>query len=72
MNVLGGAVFPVGLMLVVLAGGELITGNMMSLSMALYAKKITLISVLNNWVWITLMNFIGAISLRIALDILAD
>ena len=24
-------------------------------------KKITLISVLNNWVWITLMNFIGAI-----------
>ena len=61
MNVLGGAVFPVGLMLVVLAGGELITGNMMSLSMALYAKKITLISVLNNWVWITLMNFIGAI-----------
>ena len=33
----------------------------MSLSMALYAKKITLISVLNNWVWITLMNFIGAI-----------
>lgn len=61
VNVLGGAVFPVGLMLVVLAGGELITGNMMSLSMALYAKKITLISVLNNWVWITLMNFIGAI-----------
>lgn len=39
MNVLGGAVFPVGLMLVVLAGGELITGNMMSLSMALYAKE---------------------------------
>ena len=40
----------------------------MSLSMALYAKKITLISVLNNWVWITLMNFIGAIF--VALDIL--
>ena len=61
MNVLGGAVFPVGLMLVVLAGGELITGNMMSLSMALYAKKITLVSVLNNWIWITFMNFVGAI-----------
>ena len=32
VNILGGAVFPFGLMLVVLAGGELITGNMMSLS----------------------------------------
>ncbi len=50
VNVLGGAVFPVGPVLVVLAGGELITGNMMSMSMALYAKKITFVSVLNNWI----------------------
>ncbi|HDR4259494.1 TPA: formate/nitrite transporter family protein, partial [Bacillus anthracis] len=41
--------------------GELITGNMMSMSMALYAKKITFVSVLNNWIWITFMNFVGAI-----------
>ena len=33
-NLLGGAVFPVGLMLVVLGGAELITGNMMSVSIA--------------------------------------
>lgn len=39
---LGAAVFPVGLILVILAGGELITGNMMSVSMAYYAKKINL------------------------------
>ena len=24
-------------------------------------KKITLVSVLNNWIWITFMNFVGAI-----------
>lgn len=41
--------FPIGLMLVVLTGGELITGNMMSMSMALYARKISLKHVLHNW-----------------------
>lgn len=49
VNFIGGAVFPIGLMLVVLTGGELITGNMMSMSMALYARKISLKHVLHNW-----------------------
>ena len=31
---LGAAVFPIGLILVILAGGELVTGNMMTVSMA--------------------------------------
>lgn len=61
VNFIGGAVFPIGLMLVVLAGGELITGNMMSMAMALYARKISLKHVLNNWTWITLTNFAGAL-----------
>lgn len=58
---LGGAVFPVGLILVILAGGELITGNMMSVSMAFYARKVSLKHVLNNWLWVTLANFVGAL-----------
>jgi formate/nitrite transporter FocA (FNT family) len=45
---LGAAVFPVGLVLVVLAGSELITGNMMSVPMALYAKRITWKGLLRN------------------------
>ncbi|MEB4869508.1 MULTISPECIES: formate/nitrite transporter family protein [Priestia] len=60
-NLLGGAVFPVGLMLVVLGGAELITGNMMSVSIALYAKKIPLRHLLYNWFWVTLANFLGAV-----------
>lgn len=60
-NLLGGAVFPVGLILVVLAGAELITGNMMSVSMAFYAKKISLGKVIHNWGWITFANLIGAL-----------
>ncbi|MGF9888228.1 formate/nitrite transporter family protein [Priestia megaterium] len=60
-NLLGGAVFPVGLMLVVLGGAELITGNMMSVSIALYARKISLRQLLHNWFWVTLANFLGAV-----------
>jgi formate transporter len=58
---LGAAVFPVGIILVVLAGAELITGNMLSVSMALFAKRITLGHLLHNWLWVTLANFIGAL-----------
>ncbi|MDP4172086.1 MAG: formate/nitrite transporter family protein [Bacillota bacterium] len=60
-SLLGGAVFPVGLILVILAGGELITGNMMSIAMAFYAKKISIKNVLSNWFWVTLANFAGAL-----------
>ncbi|WP_139488515.1 formate/nitrite transporter family protein [Brevibacillus dissolubilis] len=58
---LGAAVFPVGLILVVIAGGELLTGNMMAVSMAALAKKITVGRLLHNWFWITLTNFLGAL-----------
>src|SRR5215831_3926764 len=37
---LGAAVFPVGLILTVLAGGELLTGNMMTLPIAWFARRI--------------------------------
>lgn len=60
-NLLGGAVFPIGLILVVLAGAELITGNMMSVSMAFFAKKISIGRLVHNWGWVTLANLIGAL-----------
>jgi len=58
---LGAAVFPLGLILIIIAGGELLTGNMMAVSMAFLARKVTLLRLLNNWFWITLSNFIGAL-----------
>lgn len=58
---LGAAVFPVGLILVVLAGGELITGNMMSVSMAFYTRKITFKALVNNWFLVTIGNLAGAL-----------
>lgn len=61
-NFLGGAVFPIGLILTVLAGGELLTGNMMTLPMAWFARQISGRQVLRNWGWVTLANFIGSIA----------
>lgn len=58
----GAAVFPVGLMLTILAGAELLTGNMMVMAMSWFAKKITLSQVISNWVLVLVSNFIGAIA----------
>jgi formate transporter len=58
---LGAAVFPLGLILIIIAGGELLTGNMMAVSIAYLSKRITIGLLLKNWFWITVSNFIGAI-----------
>ena len=58
---LGAAVFPVGLVLVLLAGGELLTGNMMAVAVALFSGKVSFGKLISNWVIILITNFIGAI-----------
>lgn len=61
-RVLAGAVFPTGLMLVILAGGELFTGNVLMITGYL-KKRLTLLQMLRNWGWVYLFNFIGAVFL---------
>lgn len=62
-NVLiGAAVFPVGIILTVLAGGELLTGNMMVMPVTWFARKIKVANVLHNLFWVTLANFAGSIA----------
>jgi formate transporter len=58
---IGAAVFPLGLILIVLAGAELLTGNMMAVSMAFFTRNVTLRRLVYNWFWITISNFIGAV-----------
>lgn len=58
---LGASVFPVGLILVIIAGGELLTGNMMALPIALMSGRISWSKLANNWFWITISNFVGAV-----------
>lgn len=60
-SLVGASVFPVGLIVILLAGGELVTGNMMAVSCAFFAKKVTLKELISNWGVITLANIVGAI-----------
>ncbi|MDR1054013.1 MAG: formate/nitrite transporter family protein, partial [Planctomycetaceae bacterium] len=56
---LAGAIFPGGLMLVVLAGGELFTGNTMML-LPLATRRIKLWALIRNWLIVYLGNFVGS------------
>ena len=47
-NILGGFIFPVGLILLLLAGGELATGNMMAVGTAMFTKKVTVMQYVVN------------------------
>lgn len=58
-RVLGGLVFSLGLILVVVAGAELFTGNNL-LAMAWADGKITTRELLRNWLIVCVGNFIGA------------
>lgn len=57
---LAGAIFPVGLMLVVLVGGELFTGNCLMI-MAYMDKKIKVSQMVRNLVVVYISNLIGAL-----------
>lgn len=54
-----GAIFPVGLMLVIICGGELFTGNILIIC-GVVDKKVSIKAMLKNWVIIYFSNFIGA------------
>lgn len=57
---LGAAVFPVGLICILIGGGELITGNMMVLPVGWFKKRVSLRGLARNWLVITLANVLGA------------
>ena len=59
-KVVAGAVFPVGLMLVVLCGAELFTGNCLMIT-GLLDKKFGVGAMLRNWAIVYVGNFVGAI-----------
>ncbi|MBN1433043.1 MAG: formate/nitrite transporter family protein [Methanomicrobiaceae archaeon] len=56
-----GAVFPVGLIIIVLTGAELFTGDAMFAPMAAFIHKVSWASVLNLWVWVYIGNLIGSL-----------
>lgn len=59
-RLLGGIAFSLGLILVVIAGAELFTGNNL-IVMALIDGKITVVQLLRNWTLVYIANFVGAV-----------
>lgn len=62
---LGGVVFSLGLILVIVGGAELFTGNALMV-MAAVDRRITLSALLRNWGLVYLGNLVGAIGLALA------
>jgi len=61
---LAGSIFGTGLMLVIIAGGELFTGNNL-LILGVLEKKIPLKELLRNWFFVYLGNFVGSIFIAV-------
>ncbi|HVP94739.1 MAG TPA: formate/nitrite transporter family protein [Methanoregulaceae archaeon] len=56
-----GATFPVGLIIIVLTGAELFTGDAMLAPMAAFIHKVSWAQVINLWIWVYIGNFIGSV-----------
>ncbi|MEI6533170.1 MAG: formate/nitrite transporter family protein [Candidatus Roizmanbacteria bacterium] len=67
-----GAVFPLGLFLIVVSGAELFTGNAMIFIPALLSKEIRLKQLMKNWIIVFLANFVGALFVAYFLGYLSD
>jgi formate/nitrite transporter len=56
-----GVTFSLGLVLTIVGGAELLTGNMMLLPIALLRRQITAARLVANWIWVLIGNLIGAL-----------
>ena len=59
--IVGAILFPVGFVMLVLLGLELVTGNFAILPIAFAAGEITLGPLLRNWFWVYLGNLAGSV-----------
>ncbi|MCL2853564.1 MAG: formate/nitrite transporter family protein [Defluviitaleaceae bacterium] len=65
---LSGALFATALVLIIVAGGELFTGNTLMV-IAAAKKKITVASLLRNWFFVYVGNFLGALGIMLLINV---
>jgi formate transporter len=61
VGLVGALIFPVGFVMIVLMGLELVTGNFALLPLAVREKKIGMVELLSNWGWVFLGNLVGGV-----------
>ena len=64
-KIVSGLLFPFGLIMVILTGAELFTGNCL-ITISVMEKKVDLKGMLRNWFYVYLGNFIGSLLLAMA------
>lgn len=62
-----GVIFSTGLMLVIICGAELFTGNTL-IYMGYLEGKVSLTAMLRNWLWVYIGNFIGSVLVALMMD----
>jgi len=65
----GALIFPVGLVMIVILGLELVTGSFALLPLAVLERRASMGSVIANWSWVFLGNLIGSIAYGVLLAI---
>lgn len=58
---LGGCLFPIGLVALTFLGGELVTGNMMVMTVGCMRRKINAVDLTKNWLIALAANYIGGL-----------
>src|SRR3954447_10544249 len=61
LTLITGTVFTLGLILVVVAGSELLTGNMALVPLAVMQRRVPVRKLFENFTWITIGNVAGAV-----------
>jgi formate/nitrite transporter len=61
VGLVGALVFPVGFVMIVLLGLELVTGNFALVPLAVLERRSDVGALLSNWVWVFLGNLIGGV-----------
>lgn len=60
-TLLGAGLFPIGLIGITFLGGELVTGNGMTMMFGLLEKKVSFADVIRNWTLVLLTNIVGGL-----------
>lgn len=68
-KLIGACLFPIGLVMILFAGGELITGNMMVVATSYFNHKTSLGKLVKNWLVITFGNILGAVCIALVIGI---
>lgn len=59
LGIVGAAIFPVGFVIIILLGLELVTGNFALIPLAVLNKETSILKMLLNFFWVTLGHIIG-------------